>query len=65
MSQSEPDPMSKVEEAHAWISFGKQGVLVYRGAREEGADHMLAMEIVKQLFYGIFAANKTPPEEES
>lgn len=48
------NPLKAIEDRTAWVDFGRQGMFVYQGALEEGADSSTAFKIVAAFFAGMF-----------
>lgn len=52
-----PDPIKDIEDRVAWISFGRQAALLYKGALEEGLSREDALLSTSAFIKGMFAAN--------
>lgn len=52
-----PDPIKDIEDRVAWVSFGRQAALLYKGALEEGLSKEEAVLSTAAFIKGMFAAN--------
>lgn len=48
------NPLVEVEDKKAWHDFGRQAHMIYEGAREDGANHVRATQLVAAFFAGMF-----------
>lgn len=52
------DPISEIEDRTMWMSFGRQALLIYRGALEEGATEAEARVMVIAFYAGMFRGSR-------
>lgn len=48
------NPLAEIEDRKAWQDFGRQAHMVYQGARQDGASHARATQLVAAFFAGMF-----------
>ena len=52
------DPLSQIEDRKTWMDFGRQALLLYRGAKDEGASDHEAMLMVTAFYAGMFKGSR-------
>jgi hypothetical protein len=62
LGETTMNPLNEIEDKKAWMDFGKQALLIYRGAIEEGATTKEAQMAVAAFYEGMFRGSKEQPE---
>lgn len=55
------NPMKEIEDRQAWLGFGRQAALMYRGSMEEGLNEQEALRVITAWTRGMFSAQYDEP----
>lgn len=57
------NPITAIEDRKTWMDFGRQALLIFRGAKEEDATDTEAMLMVTAFYAGMFKGFNNTQEE--